>query len=64
MRMTDPAAQLRCAISNSWQRSLQTCIAVTDILGQVGLRNRSNRVLTQCFGISFALLRKLNDLFG
>jgi hypothetical protein len=24
----------------------------------------SNRLLTQSFGISFALLRKLNDLFG
>jgi hypothetical protein len=64
MRMTDPAAQLRCAISKSRQLSLQTCIAATDILGQSGSRNRSNRVLTQSSGISFALLRKLNDLFG
>ena len=44
--------------------SLQACIAVTGILGQFGLPNRSNRVLTQSVGISFALLRKLNDLFG
>jgi hypothetical protein len=63
VELTSGARIATCKAVSS-ESSLQPCIAVTGILGQFGLRNRSNRLLTQSFGISFPLLRKLNDLFG